>query len=226
MYGSPPHACTQIWQDLCNTDVANARIPDGQQNKKGFKLFMMAQFLLWVYPKNCWILQIMFHPVGEKNTYGTQLWMWIGRIAAMITEKIKWQDRFDNPKAEVFLVTVDGINCWTWEKHDHPTMRFNKKLHSHKFKHASLKYEIAVAIYLDHIVWVNGPCRGGKHNLTILWERQEDNSGSLLECIPEGKFMVANRGYKTGNEEEMRKIAFKRNNNPIELRRYKGGATC
>ena len=226
MYGSPPHACAQIWQELCNTDVEDARIPDGQQNEKGFKMFMMAQFMLWVYPKNRRILQVMFHPVGEKNTYGTQLWTWIARIAAMITEKIKWQDRFDDPDAEVFLVTVDGVDCRTWEKRDHPTMPFDKKLHSHKFKHASLKYEIAVAIYSDHIVWVNGPFRGGKHDLTILREGQEDNSGSLLERIPEGKFMITDRGYRTGSVEEMKKIAYKRNDDPIQLKRHKGRATC
>ena len=226
LYGSPPHACAQIWQDLCNTDVENAKIPNGEQNEKGFKIFMMAQYMLWVYPKNRRILQVVFYPVGEKNTYGANLWAWIRRIAAMITEKIKWIDRFNDPDAEIFLVTVDGVDCRTWEKRDHPTMPFDKKLHSHKFKHAALKYEIAVAIYSDHIVWVNGPFRGGKHDLTILREGEEDTNESLLERIPQGKFMVADRGYRTGSEQELRKIAFKRNDDPIELKRFKARATC
>ena len=221
-YGSPPMLCAALWDDLRNTDVASARIPENERNLKGLKLFLIAQHLLWAYPKNRRLIQLMFYPIGEKDTYGTNLWKWVGRISALLPTKIRWQDRFDDPDAEIFILSLDGVDCRTNEKRDHPLFPFDPQQHSHKYKHAALKYEIALAIYSDHIVWVNGPFKGSKHDLTILREGQEDGSGTLLERIPEGKLMTADRGYKTGRPEEMHKVAFKRDDDPIELKRFKG----
>ena len=170
---------------------------------------MMVQFMPWVYSKNCWILQVRSILLQRKTLTAHSFGVRVAILLPWLL-KNKWQDCFDDPEAEVFLVAVDGVDCQTWEKHDHPTMLFDKKLHSHKFKHAALKYEIARAIYLDHVVWVNGPFRWGKHNLTILCEGQEDNLGSLLEPIPESKFMVADRGYGIGSVEEMKKCIQKK----------------
>lgn len=225
MYGSPPEVCAQMWQDLCNTDIPSAKIHQSEKNNKGFKLFMMAQYELWVYPKNRFLLQMQFYPVGEKDTYGHNLWKWISKICGLLVEKIKWLERFSDPDAEVFIVTVDGIDCRCWEKRNHPTMPFDKKAHSHKFSHAAYKYEIAVAVYSDHIVWVNGPFKGGKHDLTI-FRQGKDGEGSLLDKIPDGKMGMADRGYKTGIDAEILKIAFKRNDDPIALKRHKGRGTC
>jgi hypothetical protein len=99
-------------------------------------------------------------------------------------------------------------------------------MHSHKFAHAAWKYEIAVAIYSDHIVWVNGPFKGGKHDLTMLREGREDGSGSLLDKAVDGKWIVGDRGHKTSKEEEMEKIAYKRNDDPCALKRFKARVGC
>lgn len=226
LHGSPPEVCAEMWQDMCDSDVDSVRIPEGERGWKSMRLFLIAHHELWAYPKNRRIIQVLFHPIGEKDTYGKNLWEWIGRICALLPTKIRWQDRFDDPEAEIFVVTVDGVDCRTHEKRDHPLFPFDKQRHSHKFAGAALKYEIAVAIYSNHIVWVNGPFKGGKHDLTILREGQGDGSGSLLDMIPQGKLLVTDRGYKTGKEDEMRKIAYKRDDDPIELKRFKGRVTC
>ena len=66
---------------------------------------------------------------------------------------------------------------------------------SHKFKSAGLKYEIGISIYSGDIVWVYGPHRGGKHDLTIFREALKHmlDDGEMVEAdkayIGEGKFI-------------------------------------
>lgn len=48
---------------------------------------------------------------------------------------------------------------------------FNKSFYSHKYNHAALRYEIAVALYSSNIVWASGPhIPGMKTDITIYRE--------------------------------------------------------
>jgi hypothetical protein len=58
------------------------------------------------------------------------------------------------------LVPVDGVDCrfpdvkkWDPVKEK---MVMNKKLHSHKFKAAGLRFEVAVCLLTSDIVWIHG----------------------------------------------------------------------
>ena len=45
-------------------------------------------------------------------------------------------------------------------------------------------------IHESKVVWLNGPWRGGKSDLTIFEE-------SLVHKIPEGKYIIADSGYSS-----------------------------
>ena len=196
MYGAPAEVLCHMWEDLMATDM-----PDSEKNLKGFKRFLMAHCFLWGYPRNAIWLRMLFFPEGEKTCQGEPLWCWIRRIADLLPSKIDFLDHWEEDEdSEVFIIGVDGTDCKTWER-PHANFPVDPKRMSHKFNHAALKYEIGVAIFHDKIVWVNGPFRGGKHDLTIF---REDG---LKERMPQGKAMVGDRGYRTSKPDEVGVVA-------------------
>ena len=226
LYGSPAETLSDMWEDLCSTDIPTARIPDHEQTPKGLKMFLIAQYFLWTYPRNAKLIEAHFSPIAEIDTRGKPLWKWIKRMAALLPSKIKWLPELDDPAHEMFIVSVDGVDCRTNERRDHPLYPINTKRCSHKYKHAALRYEIGVAIFHDKIVWVNGPFIAGKTDLTILREGQADGSGSLLDKVQDGKKLVLDRGYGTSKPNEVGKMAFKRNEDPPELAQFKARSLC
>lgn len=123
------------------------------------------------------------------------MWKWIGKISALSASAVVWDDRLDNPEAEIFVVTVDGTDFRIWEP-KHPAFPMDKSYCSHKYKHAALRYEIAISIHTGKVVWINGPHRGGKSDLTIYRE-------ALQKRIRSGKLVVADRGYRDENAPEI-----------------------
>ena len=215
VYSSPPELIQKVWEDLCNTAIPTARIPENEKNYKGFKLFMIAIYQLYCYPRNSRVLEMHFSPIAEKDTRGEPLWKWIRRIEALLPSKIHWTPSLDDPNGVVFIVSVDGTDCKTWERRDHPTLPYNPHSYSQKFKHGGVKYEIGVAVYEDKIVWVSNASDAGRGDITIF---REDG---LLDRIPDGKMAVADRGYETSIAHEMQKIAYKRDDDPIPLKKFK-----
>lgn len=222
MYGSSPTILASLWHDLMITDVLNASCDDADRTIRGFKQFMMANCFLWGYPRNSTWLRMLFFPVGEKDTRGEPIWRWIRKIQALLPTKIKFLDRFDDiadPYCEMFIIGVDGTDCRMWER-QHETMPMDRQLMSHKFNHAAFKYEIGVAIYENKIVWVNGPFKGGRHDLRIF---REDG---LKERMPEGKILVADRGYQSSKKDEVNMIATPTIGDDPEIHRFMGRVRC
>lgn len=226
LYGCPAEVMSDMWEDLRTTNIANAQLSPKEDSIFGLKMFCMAHYYLWNYPRSSKVLQVQFYPIGEHYTRGKPFWKWVGRIAALLPTKIKWMPELDDPNGEIFIVSVDGVDCRTDERRDHAVFNINNKRCSHKFKHAALRYEVAVAIYDEKIVWVNGPFIAGKTDLQILRAGQKDGSGTLLDRIPAGKMLVADRGYQTSQPTEIGKMAFKRNEDPSNLQKYKGRVMC
>ena len=82
-------------------------------------------------------------------------------------------------------MTVDGTDFLIEEPQP-----FDEKWFSHKFKHAGLRYEIAVNIKTGWIVWVNGPFAAGSYDdLTIF------RSALLQELMP-GERVETDQGYR------------------------------
>lgn len=215
VYGSTPELVQSVWQDLLNTTIPTARIPNDERNYKGFKLFMMSLYLLFVYPRNARVIELHFSPVAEKDTRGEPIWIWIRRLEALLPSKICWINTLDDPNGAVFCISVDGTDCKTWERRNHPTLPYDPATYSQKFRHGGLKYEIGVAIFEDKIVWVSDVSDAGRNDITIF---REDG---LLQRIPPGKMAVADRGYETSIAAEMDKIAYKRDDDPIALKQFK-----
>jgi hypothetical protein len=81
-------------------------------------------------------------------------------------------------------VTVDGTDF----RVNNPT-HYNKAWYSHKFKHAGLRYEVAVSIQKGDIVWIHGPFPAGD------WPDIKIFRHSLLSHLSDGERVEADQGY-------------------------------
>jgi hypothetical protein len=103
----------------------------------------------------------------------------------------KWTNEYANDNTvPVLLYSVDGVHCRTNETID-PTFAKNTKLYSHKFNQAGLGYELAISLFDNALVWINGPFLGSKHDVTIFRE-----NGGLKGKTPFGKRGIADKGYR------------------------------
>jgi len=96
-------------------------------------------------------------------------------------------------KGERYTVTVDGTDFQIQEpKREDGKKGVDKRWYSHKFKGAGLRYEIAVAIYSDHIVWVNGPFPCGDYSDLKIYKEK----GLAEKLIAAGERCVADGTYR------------------------------
>jgi hypothetical protein len=65
----------------------------------------------------------------------------------------------------VCLISVDGIDCAIQEPYP-----FDEGIFSPKLNGPGFKYEIGVCVLTGDIVWVNGPFKAGRHDVTIFSE--------------------------------------------------------
>jgi hypothetical protein len=87
-----------------------------------------------------------------------------------------------------FLLSVDGIHCQIFEP-KHPTLSKDKSFYSHKFNQSGLDYELGIAAYESKLVWMNGPFKASRHDVTIF------RRAGLNEKIPQGHKVIADSGY-------------------------------
>lgn len=92
-------------------------------------------------------------------------------LSSSMSKVIHWQKRnCGSHPGEKFKITVDGTHFLIEEVYNCDGT-VNQGYWSHKFNGAGLAYEIALAIYSDNIVWVNGPYRAGMSDLKIFKEK-------------------------------------------------------
>jgi hypothetical protein len=53
-------------------------------------------------------------------------------------------------------------------------MSKNPAWYSHKFKQAAVDYEIGISIFTQQVVWISGPHKGSRHDITIFREEEEE----------------------------------------------------
>lgn len=92
-----------------------------------------------------------------------------------------------NDRGKTCKVTVDGTDYKIPRQTPH---KRDKKFYSHKFKHAALRYEVAVCIQTGDIVWVNGPFPAGKWPDINIYRR------NLKAMLLPGEMVEADSGYK------------------------------
>jgi hypothetical protein len=213
-YGSSHIVLANIWNDLTTTLIDDARLDDKDKSESGFKMFLIASFFLYTYPKNRGLMASRFL-MCTKYCGGERLWKWVTKIGALKVEKIRWDDLLDDPESETFIITVDGTDFRTWEP-KHPTYNQDKKQCSQKHNHAAKKFEIGLSVYRAQCVWISGPHRGGKHDMEIFRE-------GLKHMIAPGKRVIADRGYQTNREDE-KMLSLPSHLDSKELYRFKSRA--
>lgn len=213
-YGQNPKVLAHQWEDLCESGKVTAQ----ETLFKGFQSFMVAHYFLWIYPRNSKNLKSRFPALALQDSYGAPLWYWIKKIASLKGQKIVWKARLDDPNAEFFPLSVDGVDFKTHER-KHQIYNIDKKAGSKKFGGAcAAKYEIACSIWESDVVHVAGPFIGGVHDLSMFRE------GGLKEKLAPGKKVVVDRGYRSKDPEEIQCLAVPDLIDSKELHKFKSRA--
>jgi hypothetical protein len=80
-------------------------------------------------------------------------------VIVLLFYKIIWSNRFRQwDGISICLISVDGVDCACQEPYP-----FNEGIFSIKLNGPGYKYEIGICT----IVWVNGPFKAGRHDVTI-----------------------------------------------------------
>ena len=229
-YGSRPQVYAQIWLDLQSTDNPEARI---NPKKDLFFYFMMGIHFLKTY-KTRGNLAGTFHV--HEDTASSWAWYFVRKIRALKGEKvrlnsflseslffahispldfkIKWPDRWDDEHATaddlpVFVLSVDGTHCKVHEQ-KHPTKAKDPSWYSFKHKSAGVNYEVGLSVYENKCIWMHGPFKASKHDMTIFRKK-------LLKKIPRGKRVIGDNGYR--GESDI--VSTPNSHDPDVLRKFK-----
>ena len=116
-----------------------------------------------------------------------------------LLSKIVWPEHWDSGADDVpyFILTVDGVHCQI-EEPKHPTLSKNPAFWSHKYNAAGLGYEIGIAIFEKKVVWLKGPFRAGKPDISVFKNGEDDEDEDevgLYDKIPPGHKGIADKGY-------------------------------
>lgn len=223
-YGTHPDILAEVWFDVQQGDL-----DESDQSEAGFKSFLMANYFLWTYPKNSRVLGQSFG-ICERYSRGNPIWRWVAKIRGLKASKIVWPERLDSPDTEIFVISVDGKDFKIWEK-KHPFFNQDRKMCSHKFRRAGFRYEIGISIFESKVVWIAGPFRCGKADISIYKGVEDEDDARLrlelgrpeYECLEdklvEGKLAVGDRAYGSA-----RNTAVKENTDPKALHNFKSRA--
>ena len=208
IYGSTPKVYVAIFHDLQTTDVKKARVDSADICLDSF---LMAMNFLKLYETET-VRATIFDIC--KNTARKWTWFYVKKIQALKKEKIIWPKEWNRAAhdAPIFIISVDGVHCRVHEP-KHPLCSKNKEHYSHKFKQAGLTYELALSVYLNRLVWMRGPGKASKHDITVFREK-------LLKKIPPGKRAIGDKGYRGEKE----KVSTPNPHDSPELRKFKSRA--
>jgi hypothetical protein len=126
--------------------------------------------LLWalLFLKVYSTIEIHCSIVGWPSAKSFSKWSWyfVKRIAELKEDVISLDSRFDGIEDRVVhsncFISVDGTDCPVFEP-----WPFSTKMISHKLNGPGVKYEVAVCIKTQIIVWINGPFVCSTHDSTI-----------------------------------------------------------
>ena len=121
----------------------------------------------------------------SENSSRTKTWKYVRAVRKLVEYKVKWvANDPENLPEEVFIASVDGVHCRISEIRTNPS----KDICSYKDKHPGLVYELAIAVYKDSLVWINGPFPAGWSDLKVF-------RAGLKDAVPIGKRLIADQGY-------------------------------
>ena len=193
-YGLTPLVVSTIWFDLQQGGYLSFK----QNTLKGFKLYMLSMFYLWVYPKNSGIMATRFR-MNRKYCYGAILWHWVGKLADLFDEKVVWDDYLGDEDKSPLIGSIDCTDCKIWEKCSHHIYNIDKSLCSQKTNSAALKYEVVLDINKSKVLSVVGPVKACEHDMNVFHLKTK---ARVLQ-MPRGKRLIADGIYKPGKDEEL-----------------------
>jgi hypothetical protein len=211
-YGVSPLAISKVIIDLQTLLDEVHRIKKFDIHYLFLTLFWFRSYLKYPQIEGPW--KVCPQTIGEK------IIIYAEAIQRLKKHKVKWFEDGDYDDEEIFLVSVDGIHCRTFEVRKDP----GKKWYSHKSHGAGLAYELAIAIRSDRLVWMNGPFYASKSDITIFryGDGDENNPGpNLRDMLPEGKRAVADSGYRG---EDGKKCSITRQGDSDEVKEFKARA--
>lgn len=152
-FGTAPDVMSECWE----------RIGHKVEGGKPKHLLWTFMFMKLCLPEDVMCVLL----ATSKPTMKKWVWKFMESLAL---ESLHIVDRNKHkrnlPRDALSSITVDGTDFKTQEPHP-----FNRKWMSHKHNGAGLKCEVAMSVFSGNIVWVCGPHRGSKHDLTTFREK-------------------------------------------------------
>lgn len=166
-----------MWEDLQRTDLSDAQIRHADDYI--FDQFMWTLHWFKGYATEA---SLTSRTGWSDRTIRKHLWAMAKKIQALAQNKIVWPPEWDDPSidTQIFLISVDGTHCKIFEP-SHGEYSKNPKYYSHKFRMSALAYEVAISVFTNQVVWINGPFPAGKGDADIF-----DKYG-LKARLPPGK---------------------------------------
>jgi hypothetical protein len=205
-YASSPVTIANMWYDIQTTELpvpdhkgcpSKVRgwlnIGEKEKSEKGFKMFMISHYFVWTYEKNSGLIASRFG-ICERYARGECIWKWLARIAALKDLKIYSPDSIMDKNLELFPYTIDGVDCLTREI-KHPKFNIDKGACSHKFNKCAAKYELAISVHHARCCYINGPYKGGEHDLKMF--RQGKMKKKMQDLSKMGKKAIVDSGYRS-----------------------------
>jgi len=96
-----------------------------------------------------------------------------------------------------FIISVDGVHC-RFDELKHPTLSKDPAMFSHKFNGPGFAYELALHVYDNRLVWMNGPKKAKNDDYKIY-------KSALRGKIPAGRRAITDRGYKSNTDPTLAK---------------------
>jgi len=227
-YIGEPCVYAYLWELLQTTDLEKAQLNDLIKKvgaEKCFSYFLMAIHLMACYPTEEQAEGIFSKSTGVcDKTWSTWSWDIVSRIYNQHPDIIVWPDRWDNPDSEseeetIFIVTVDGAHCQIEE----PTLddfSENQKYFSHKFHGPALDYELAISVYTQDLVWINGPFPAGCHDLKVFRQGLKQKMLDTRAARGVEHRGIADKGYRG----EQGLLSIPSSCDPERVRDFKGRA--
>ena len=191
-YGSSPMVLAVLWVDLQTTSIEKAWVPP---EKRKLEYFFMAHHFLKRYPTESERKIAWRHVAKRTATQRNWVWFFVERIAALKHQKIVWT-KVHIDGDDIWVCTVDGTMFRSWEKAGEEAV---KDPANFSFKHqmAGFNAELALSLWEDQILAINGPGPAGDNTDLVLFRKP----GGLKEKLQSiGKKGIADGGY--GGERE------------------------
>jgi len=160
-FGAAPAVHAAVWTDMQTADSDESRV--GAEAGDKVEHLLMAAHFLKCYPKGNQSEATL--KLCDKTI---QKWVnaYLKKLQGSKSQKILWPASWRSK----FTLAVDGVHCRVFEP-SHGRCSKNPACCSHKFKQAALDYEIALSIFDNQRVWVNGPFPAGKNDMSVFRAR-------------------------------------------------------